>query len=119
MCVANSYHLLNGLLGRCAYRSVSIASRRSFLPRTAGLPAQEAQQRRVYIFRVRLRDAMRTLLHDNLARPHDELGSVKTCGREWEGCGRHPLESPAWAHRYAPGPGGSLHAGLARTRSWR
>jgi hypothetical protein len=46
--------------------------------RLAGLPTQEAQQFGVYFFRVRPRDAMRTVLHDQQARPFDKLGGARS-----------------------------------------
>ena len=43
-----------------------------------GRLAQEAQQFRVDVFRVRPRDAVRTVLHDQQARPFDELGGAQS-----------------------------------------
>src|ERR1700722_18221221 len=49
--------------------------------RLAGLLAQEVQKFGVYFFRVRPRDAVWAVLHDQQARPFDELGRAQTSSR--------------------------------------
>src|ERR1700722_1174001 len=52
--------------------------------RIAGLPAQEAQQFGVDIFRVCPRDAVWALFHDEQASPFDELGGAQPRSRDWK-----------------------------------
>src|SRR5713101_1130312 len=51
-------------------------------PRLAGLLTQEVQQFGVYFFRVRPGNAVWTVLHDQQARPFDELGGAQPCSRD-------------------------------------
>ena len=55
---------------------------RNLFPQFAGTLAKETQQARVYFFRVRPRDTVRSILQDQLARSFDELGGAKARGRD-------------------------------------
>ena len=63
----------------------------SLLLRLTDLLAQEAQQFGVDFFRVCPRDAVWTILHDQQARPFDELGGAQSRSRDGKNAIRIPL----------------------------
>lgn len=99
--------------------------------RLAGLFGQEVQQFGVYFFRVRPRDAVWTVLHDQQAGALDELGGAQSRSRDGKNAvgisvnhqgghidvGQIPAEVlvPSWDTRQAGGGGGAGRYVLAWT----
>lgn len=91
---------------------------RNLSPQLVGTLAKEAQQARVYLFRVRPRDTVRAMLRDQLARSFDERGGAKASGRDGKDAVRIPLNHQR-GHIDETGNRGSLHARSGRTPGWR